>query len=160
MDPTIHMRALVLFLIGGCCVAATGCSNPARQRMIGTWEADFEMSEDDLAKMTPAANPIVAGLGKLLMKSFRADMQWEFADDDTAIASATLLGNTKTWRGKWQFVSGDEKSTKLRITFENEEPFEITLAFSDPDTFEAAPLTSGKFQINQIVKFKRAVATP
>lgn len=128
--------------------------------MIGKWEASFEMSEEDMAKMTPADNPIVAGLGKLLMKSFRADMQWEFAADQSAIASATLLGNTMTRRGSWRFISGDEKSTKLQITFENEQPFEIDLTFPDRDTFEAAPLASGKFQISQVVKFKRVVATP
>jgi len=160
MGSTSRVRGLVLFLVGGCCVALSGCANPSRERLIGKWEASFEMSEDDMANMTPTDNPLVASFGKLLMKSLRADINWEFAADNTAIVSATFMGNTVTRRGTWRFLSGDETTTKVEVKFENDEPREVSFTFSDPDTFEAAPLANGKWQINRLVKFKRAVATP
>lgn len=128
--------------------------------MIGKWEASFEMSEEDLAKMTPADNPIVSEIGKILMKSIRAEMGWEFASDNTVTASATLLGNSVIRRGSWRFLSGDETTTKITVQFENEEPRELSFTFSDPDTLEVVPITSGKWQLTRMVKFKRVAATP
>ena len=111
-----------------------------------------------MAEMTPTDNPIVAGIGKLLMKSMRAKMAWEFAADETLTASATLLGNSVTRSGSWRYVRGDENSTTIKVEFENEEPRELSFTFSDPNTVEAAPFSSGKW--NRIVKFKRVVPTP
>lgn len=70
--PRFHTA--ILFLVGGCCVAMTGCSNPAKERLIGKWKADVEMTEDEMASLMPKDNPIAARLGKLLMKSMRAEM--------------------------------------------------------------------------------------
>ncbi len=155
-----RLRAVVLFLVGGCCFALTGCSNPARERIIGKWEATFEMTEEDMAEMTPTDNPIVAGIGKLLMKSMRAKMAWEFAADDTLTTSTSLLGNSDTRSGLWRFVSGDENSTTIKVEFENEDPHELRFTFSDPNTIEAVPYSNGKWMWNRIVKFKRVVPTP
>ena len=159
MSPTTRVRAIVLIL-SGCCVVMTGCSNPGRDRMIGKWEASVEMTEDEMANMMPSDNPIVAGLSKVLMKSMRAEIQWEFAADDSVSASGTGLGTTITRQGSWRFVSADETSTKLQILFDNEEAHEVTFTFLDPDTFEAALLVAGKLRLNRVVKFKRVVATP
>ena len=155
-----RVHTVVLFLVGGCCVAFTGCSNPARERIIGEWAATSEMTEEDMAKMSPTDNPIAAKIGKLLMKSKRAEMAWEFSADDTVTASATLLGNSMTRSGSWRYVSGNENSTTIRVKFENEEPRELSFTFSDPDTVVAAPFSSGKWKWNGIIKFKRIAPSP
>ncbi|MDP6466719.1 MAG: hypothetical protein QF918_03220 [Pirellulaceae bacterium] len=160
MTRMSRVRAVVLFLVGGCFVALTGCSNPARERIIGNWEASFEMTEEDMEKMAPTDNPILAEFGNLLMKSMRAEMAWEFSADDTVAASATLLGNSITRTGSWRYISGDENSTTIKVEFENEEPRELSFTFSDPNTIEATPFSSGKWKWNRIVKFKRVVPTP
>ena len=128
--------------------------------MLGKWEGSFEMTAEDMSKMTPTDNPVVSGLGKLLMQSLRAEIDWEFAADNTVTASATLLGNTVTRRGTWQFLGGDDKTTKLQIAFENDEPRDVSFQFTGPDTFEAAPMATAKWQLNRVVKFKRVAATP
>jgi len=155
MNSTTSLRVILFILASGYGLAMTGCSNPARDRMIGKWEASFEMTEDDMAQMTPTDNPVVAGLGKLLMKSLRAEIEWTFAADNTATATATLLGNTITRQGTWTFLSGDETTTKLLIEFDGDESHEVSFSFSGPDTFEAAPMANTKYQLNRIVKFKR-----
>ena len=72
----------------------------------------------------------------------------------------TFLGNTVTKKGSWQFISGDEKTTTIQIKFGDDEAREVSFAFSDPDTFEAIPVATGKWQLDRVVKFKRVVATP
>jgi hypothetical protein len=118
------------------------------------------MTEEDMEKMAPTDNPILAEFGNLLMKSMRAEMAWEFSADDTVAASATLLGNSVTRTGSWRYISGDENSTTIKVEFENEEPRELSFTFSDPNTIEATPFSSGKWKWNRIVKFKRVVPTP
>ncbi len=113
-----------------------------------------------MEKMAPTDNPILAEFGNLLMKSMRAEMAWEFSADDTVAASATLLGNSVTRTGSWRYISGDENSTTIKVEFENEEPRELSFTFSDPNTIEATPFSSGKWKWNRIVKFKRVVPTP
>jgi len=159
MSPKIGISAIILLLLGGFGIAMSSRSNPARERMIGQWEASFEMTEKEMTKMTPTGNPIVSEFGRLLMKSLRADIHWNFKSDDTVHASAKLLGNTVTRQGTWRFVRADEKSTTLEVTFENDAPLEVSFAFSGPDTFEAAPLSNGKWQWNRVVKFKRVTET-
>lgn len=159
MSLKTRVGAIILLMLGGFGIAMSSRANPERQRMIGKWEASFEMTENDMAKMTPTDNPVVSGIGKLLMKSLRADIQWEFGADDTVNASATLLGNTVTRRGTWRFLRADEQSTTLEITFENDTPLEVDFSFSSPDTFVSAPPASGKWQLNRVVKFKRVAET-
>ena len=147
--------AVVLFLVSGCFVAMTGCSNPARDRIIGKWEANHELTEEDKAIVVPKDNRSAAGIGKLLMKSMRAEMAWEFAADDTVTASANLLGISITRSGTWRYVSSDEKSTTIEVEFENEEPSELSFTFSGRNTIEAAPITSGKWKWDRVIKYKR-----
>lgn len=153
------LRAVVLFLVGGCVIAMTGCSNPERERIIGKWEANIEMTEEDMAKLMPKDNPIAAGIGKLLMKSMRAEMAWEFAADDTVTATATLLGNTITRSGTWRYVSSDEDSTTIKVEFDNEEPRELSFTFSGRNTVEAAPFSSGKWKSDRVIKYRRVPTT-
>ena len=158
----IHMttvRAVVCFLVGGCCLALTGCSNPARDRIIGKWEANIEMTEEDMENLLPKDNPIAAGIGKLLMKSMRAEMAWEFAADDTVTASATLLGNSISRSGTWGYVSSDEQSTTVQVVLENEEPRELSFNFSGRNTMEAAPISSGKWKWDRVINYRRVPST-
>lgn len=159
MSATNRVRAMVL-LLGCCCVPLTGCSNPARDRMIGRWEASTELTEEDTAALMPTDNPIAAALGKVLLQKARAETQWEFAADDSVTAAVTWLGNAKTQTGSWRFLGGDSASTRLEIAFENHEPFEVNLAFSGRDNFEAASIVMHDVQLNRPIKFKRVITTP
>ncbi len=154
-----RVRAVVLFLVGGCSVAMTGCSNPARERIIGKWEANIEMTEEDIANRISQDSPFAARIGKLLMKSMRAEMAWEFAADDTVTASATLLGNSITRSGTWHYVSGDETSTTIKVEIENEEPRELSFTFTRRNTMEAAPISSGKWKWDRVIEYKRVPTT-
>ena len=154
-----RVRAVVLFLVGGCSVAMTGCSNPARDRMIGKWEASIEMTEEDMANLAPKDNQFATNIAKLLMESMRAEMTWEFAADDTVTASATLLGNSITRSGTWHYVSSDEKSTTIMVAIENEEPLEQRFTFPGRNTMEAAPILHGKWKSDRVIKYRRVPLT-
>jgi hypothetical protein len=158
MIATSTFRTVVLFLVGGCSAALTGCSNPARDRLIGKWEAGIEEGEEDVTKMTPTDNPIASRFGKVLMKSIQAEMSWEFASDNTVTATATLLGQPVTRRGTWQFVRGDEHESTITIQLEDEESRELTFTFSDSDTVEVEPFSSESLQLTRLVKFKRVAS--
>lgn len=159
MIPAARVRAMVLFLMGGCCVAMTGCSNPAKDRLIGKWEASLEMTEDEMAKLMPSDSPIVTGLGKLFLQKLPT-LQWEFAADGTATESITFLGATRAVKGSWRFLKGDATTTTIEVTLEGSASREVRLKFADPDTIESALLATKDVQINRAVKFKRVVQTP
>ncbi len=136
-------------------LAASGCAHPARQRLIGTWQVTFEMTQAELDEMTPNDNPFVAALGQVLMRTLRAEMQWEFRGDGTMSATGSLLGSSFTRAGTWKFLSGTAEATTISAQFEGEAPRELTFRFPDEDTLEAAPYVSGRWQLNRVVRFKR-----
>jgi len=137
----------------------TGCSNPARDRIIGKWNAEIEMTDEDRANLLPKDNPIMARIGKVLMDSMRVEMAWEFSADDTVTASATLLGKSMTRSGTWRYIRSDEKSTTIKVEFENEEPREMIFTFSNRNTVEAAPFSLGKMKRDRIITYKRVAPT-
>ncbi len=154
MRPHVYHGGLIV-LLGCCCLAAAGCSNPARQRMIGDWEATYTIDDEDLAKIMPSESGHALTYAKALMKTASADIHWEIAADETVTIAARLLGAEKRRTGTWRFLRADEDSTTLEIHFDEVDPVEVEFTFADPDTFVVAPIGLANFQLTREIRFKR-----
>ena len=146
-------------IVGG--ISVMGLYNPAKKKLIGTWDVSFEMTQTDLRQMGVTNNPIVAATAQTLVNTIQAKMQVEFREDDTARLGVTTFGFLAEDQGTWKVTGKEDDQVTIEIKFDDEEsPKQWTVRFLDENSFQMASPKDSRFPVGQMVVFRRAVAEP
>ena len=146
--------AAVLMLVFS---TVSGCYDPNRQKLVGTWQVNLEMTEADLRNMSAFENPVVAAMGRTLMKAMQVAVELDLQQDGTLKTAVSMLGNTVTRTGTWRYVGSEGEAVTVSSQLEGDRKSqEWTIQFQGDDAFQTTPPIDGQLQINRLVTFRRA----
>lgn len=124
-------RRLLAVSLACSLLVAIGCGPSPEQRITGSWEGQFILSDEALAIQN--GNPMAAAM-KGVMASLRASH--EFRADKTYKAELpTLLGTVKS-SGSWEVVTHTGDTITVRLIPDQGTSFDRAVTFTDADHFE------------------------
>ena len=123
-------------VVGLALLFSTGCAPAPEQKLIGSWNGKFVLSENALQSQDdhPGIAALAAGgqaFAQSLIDNMSAD--FDFRADKTFTAAIPGMNTS----GSWELVSAEGDVLKVRLHPENRAATEVSITFTGPDQFQA-----------------------